>query len=114
MARASKTLLTRLIGFLVYILIGGAIFMEIEKDNDKDAATHTFEDLRSQWIKKYNLSKENITKLLQDYDDMRENGERPTWSFLNSVYFVLQLVTTIGKLVIFILHVIIKICIRFR
>ncbi|KAL9966250.1 hypothetical protein ACROYT_G024298 [Oculina patagonica] len=27
---------------------------------------------------------------------MRENGAKPAWSFLNSVYFVLQLVTTIG------------------
>lgn len=101
MASASKTLLIRLIGFVVYILIGGAIFMEIEKDNDKDATTNTFEDLRSKWIQKYNLSREIITELLQDYDEMRKNGANPTWNFLNSVYFVLQLVTTIGKLIIF-------------
>ena len=110
MASASKTLATRLIGFLVYILIGGAIFMEIEKENDKDATTQTFEDLRSKWIQKYNLSKEIITELLQDFDDMGENRAKPTWSFLSSVYFVLQLVTTIGKLLSFFLHVIITIC----
>ena len=108
MASASRTLLTRLIGFVVYILIGGAIFMAIEKDNDKHATTHTFEDLRSKWIQKYNLSKEIITEVLQDYDDMRKNGAKPTWSFLESVYFVLQLVTTIGKLINFILYVIIQ------
>ena len=84
--------------------------MEIEKDSDKHATTHTFENLRSKWIQKYNLSKEIITELLQDYNEMRKNGAKPTWSFLNSVYFVLQLVTTIGKLINFILHVIIKIC----
>ena len=84
--------------------------MEIEKDNDKHATTHTFEELRSKWIQKNNLSKEIITELLQDYNEMRKNGAKPTWSFLNSVYFVLQLVTTIGKLFNFILHVIIKIC----
>ena len=84
--------------------------MEIEKDNDKRATAHTFEDLRSKWMQKYNLSKEIITELFQDYDEMRKNGAKPTWSFLNSVYFVLQLVTTIGKPINFILHVIIKIC----
>lgn len=82
--------------------------MAIEKDNDKHATTHTFEDLRSKWIQKYNLSKDIITEVLQDYDDMRKNGAKPTWSFLDSVYFVLQLVTTIGKLINFILYVIIQ------
>lgn len=96
-----KTCLFRVVGFLVYIIIGGAIFMQIEKDNDKDAATHSLEELERQWIKKYNLSRENISKLLQDYDKMRENGAKPAWSFLNSVYFVLQLVTTIGKICFF-------------
>ena len=86
--------------------------MEIEKDNDKHATMNTsctFDDLRSEWIQKYNLSREIITELLQDYDEMRKNMATPTWNFLNSVYFVLQLVTTIGKLIVFILHVIIKI-----
>ena len=71
--------------------------MEIEKDSDKDATSHSFEDLRRKWIQKYNLSREIISELLQDYDGMRKNGGKPTWSFLNSVYFVLQLVTTIGN-----------------
>ena len=84
--------------------------MEIEKDNDKQATMHTFEDLQSKWIQKYNLSMDVITEVLQDYDEMRKNGAKPTWSFLNSVYFVLQLVTTIGKLINFILHVVIQIC----
>ena len=82
--------------------------MQIEKDKGKDAATYTFEELQRQWVKKYNLSRENITELLQDYDNMRENRAKPAWSFLNSVYFVLQLVTTIGKIVIFILFMLIK------
>ena len=72
--------------------------MQIEKDSDKDAATHSLEELERQWIKTYNLSRENISKMLQDFDKIRENGAKPAWSFLNSVYFVLQLVTTIGKI----------------
>ena len=93
-----KTCLYRMAGFLVYIIIGGAIFMQIEKETDTDAATHRLEELERQWIKKYNLSKENISKMLQDYDEIRDNGAKPAWSFFNSVYFVLQLVTTIGKI----------------
>lgn len=73
--------------------------MQIEKDGDTDTATHSREELERQWIKEYNLSEENISKLLQDYDNIRENEENPAWSFLNSVYFVLQLVTTIGNIV---------------
>ena len=99
MATNSKTLLKRLVGFLAYILIGAAILMQIEKDKDKGTSMHTFEELKSQWIKKYNLTREIITELLEDYDRVRENRAKPSWSFLNSVYFVLQLVTTIGKVV---------------
>ena len=72
--------------------------MQIEKDSDTDAATHSREELKRQWIKEYNLSEENISKLLQDYDKIRENEAYPACSFLNSVYFVLQLVTTIGNM----------------
>ena len=93
-----KTCLFRMVCFSVYILIGGAVFMQIEKDSDTDAATHSREELKRQWIKEYNLSEENISKLLQDYDKIRENEANPAWSFLNSVYFVLQLVTTIGNM----------------
>ena len=72
--------------------------MQIEKETDSDAATHRLDELERQWIIKYNLSKENISKMLQDYDKIKENGAKPAWSFFNSVYFVLQLVTTIGKI----------------
>ena len=72
--------------------------MQIEKENGQDAATYTLEELERQWIKKYNLSRENISKMLQDYDKIGESEAKPPWSFLNSVYFVLQLVTTIGKI----------------
>ena len=71
--------------------------MLIESNEDKNSSTRTFEDLQSQWITRYNLSRENITKILQDYDRIKEIGAKLTWNFLNSVYFVLQLVTTIGK-----------------
>ena len=71
--------------------------MQIEKDKDENVAKLTFEDSLHQWIKTYNMSRENITALLQDYDSVRERRRKPTWSFINSIYFVLQLVTTIGK-----------------
>lgn len=72
--------------------------MQIEKDKDDNTAKLTFEDFLGQWTKTYNISRENITKLLQDYDrSRREDAPKPAWSFLNSIYFVLQLLTTIGK-----------------
>lgn len=87
----------RVVGLLVYVLIGGAIFMQIEKETGRNSKSQTLEDFLRRWSNTYNLSQENITNLLKDYDDTRENGAKPTWTFLNSVFYVLQLVTTIGK-----------------
>lgn len=86
----------RVVGLLVYVLIGGAIFMQIEKETGRNSKSQTLEDFLRRWSNTYNLSQENITNLLKDYDDTRENGAKPTWTFLNSVFYVLQLVTTIG------------------
>lgn len=86
----------RVVGLLVYVLIGGAIFMQIEKETGRNSKSQTLEDFLRRWSNTYNLSQENITNLLKDYDDARENGAKPTWTFLNSVFYVLQLVTTIG------------------
>lgn len=98
-----KTCLFRVVGFLVFILIGGAIFMQIENDKKNSAAKkYTFQDLQRHWLKNYNLSRENITTMLQDYENTRESEARQEWSFLNSVYFVLQLLTTIGKKIVLI------------
>ena len=92
----------RVVGLLVYVLIGGAIFMQIEKETGRNSKSQTLEDFLRRWSNTYNLSQENITNLLKDYDDTRENGAKPTWTFLNSVFYVLQLVTTIGKKEIFV------------
>lgn len=86
----------RVVGLFVYVLIGGAIFMQIEKETGRNSKSQTLEDFLRRWSNTYNLSQENITNLLKDYDDTRENGAKPTWTFLNSVFYVLQLVTTIG------------------
>lgn len=86
----------RVVGLFFYVLIGGAIFMQIEKETGRNSKSQTLEDFLRRWSNTYNLSQENITNLLKDYDDTRENGAKPTWTFLNSVFYVLQLVTTIG------------------
>ncbi|XP_022782584.1 potassium channel subfamily K member 3-like [Stylophora pistillata] len=86
----------RVVGLLVYVFAGGAIFMQIEKKKGRNSTTQTLEDFLSQWSKMYNLSRENISNLLKDYDETKDNEAKPTWTFLNSVFFVLQLVTTIG------------------
>lgn len=70
--------------------------MQIEKETGRNSKSQTLEDFLRRWSNTYNLSQENITNLLKDYDDTRENGAKPTWTFLNSVFYVLQLVTTIG------------------
>ena len=91
-----KKLLLRLTGFSIYVLIGGVVFMQIEKEEDQNAAEQT-DDFLLKWMKTYNISRENVTNMLQDFRSLKENGYKPSWSFINSVYFVLQLLTTIGK-----------------
>ena len=92
-----KKLLVRLISFSIYVLIGGVVFMQIEKEEDQNAAEQTLDDFLLKWMKTCNISRENVTNMLQDFQSLKENGHKPSWSFTNSVYFVLQLLTTIGK-----------------
>lgn len=92
-----RKLLLRLIGFSIYVLIGGAVFMQIEKEEDQNAAEQTLDDVLLKWMKICNISRENVTNMLHDFRSLKENGYKPSWSFINSVYFVLQLLTTIGK-----------------
>ena len=73
MAGSYRTFLLRLVGFSVDVLVGGAIFMQIEKDKDGNVARLAFDDSLHQWIKTYNMSKENITTLLQDYYSVRDS-----------------------------------------
>lgn len=92
-----KKSILRLIGFSIYVLIGGAVFMQIEKGEDQSAAEQTLNDFLLKWMKTYNISRENVRNILRDFQSLKENGYKPSWSFITSVYFVLQLITTIGK-----------------
>ena len=58
-----KTLLVRLIGFSIYVLIGGVVFMQIEKEEDQNAAEQTLDDFLLKWMKTCNISRENVTNI---------------------------------------------------
>lgn len=73
--------------------------MQIEKhEDDNSTEMATFEESLGQYIENYNRSRENITALLQEYECAKGNGQKSTWNFINSIHFVLQLITTIGKM----------------
>ena len=99
MDKHCKTILWRLFHFSIYVVIGGVAFMQIEKlEDDNSTEMATFEDSLGQWVKNYNISRENITALVQEYERAKGNGQKATWNFINSIHFVLQLITTIGKM----------------
>ena len=97
-----KTILWRLVWFSTYVLIGAVIFMHLENNDDNNLSGIASENsLTDQLMRALNISRENITAVIKDYCQgfcaCRE--KKKSWSFLNSIDFVLQLLTTIGKIV---------------
>ena len=95
-----RSILWRLVLFLTYVLLGALVFMHIENNEANNLAEKTLENLLIDRLNKaFNISAENITAELKDFlwNCTRKENQK-AWSFLNSIDFVLQLLTTIGKI----------------
>lgn len=93
-----RSILWRLVSFLTYVLLGGLVFRHVENNEANDPAEKNLENLLIDRLNKaFNISTENITSELKDFlRNCACNKHQKEWSFLESIDFVLQLLTTIG------------------
>lgn len=88
----TKTLLYRIFAFFVVMLLGSFVFMATEGN----LKTSESEDIEFQML--YNISVEDYELLVEA---VRNDTSRPAifqlpWTYGNSLYFVIVLITTIG------------------
>ena len=77
------------------------IFKAVEHDGDKEQE-NTKEEFRLEEVKlnvttKYNMSQSDFDSLVQKIEDASSSNAGPEWSYIQSLSFVVQLVTTIVK-----------------
>ena len=93
-----KATLLRTFAFLIWVFLSTWVFVLVE-ETEKDDREEKYELLRSLYHSmalKYNMSVEEFNNFSSvAYKALSE--PKPSWSFVNAFDFVLQAVTTIGK-----------------
>ena len=84
------------------------IFRAVEHNDDKTKSEKTKEQLlktlKDDITAKYNMSEAEFKNIVQQIEKASSsNGGGPEWSYHESMSFVIQLVTTIGKMQIFLM-----------
>lgn len=98
---SSKVLVIRIVLFVTYILVGGAIFREIEREEQLREIDRLY-NVRMEILRKYNITPSDAKKWSDTFESTSLGNEGfLEWSYGNSVLFAMVVVTTIGK----ILHV---------
>ena len=108
---SSKKLIVRILLFLVYLLIGAAIFDAIESpEEEKRRKKLQFEELRKNFTSRFKISEKDMAELLDRLKDALDLGYDITygnnqtggypatnWDFMDAFFFAGNVVTTIGK-----------------
>lgn len=93
---SSKILVIRIVLFVTYVLIGGAIFREIERE-EQLREMDRLNDIRMEILRKYNISLSDAKKWSTTFLSTSLGNEGfLEWSYGNSVLFAMVVVTTIG------------------
>lgn len=107
LSQNTKKLIIRIVLFLVYLLVGAAIFQAIELHYEKKQRSEfKFQEfLKNNFTDKYNISDDDMKDFLQKLKKAIElgfdlqTGEYPSrfqWHFMNAFFFAGNVVTTIG------------------
>lgn len=101
----TKKLIIRIVLFLVYLLVGAAIFQAIEIQHEKDKRDELqFDKVKKHFTARYNISdadmKEFLGKLKKALElgfDLQTFDYQQQWHFMNAFVFAGNVVTTIGE-----------------
>ena len=101
----TKKLIIRIVLFLVYLLVGAAIFQAIEIQYEKDEREELqFDKVRENFAVRHNISdhdmKEFLGKLKKALElgfDLQTAVFQQQWHFMNAFVFAGNVVTTIGE-----------------
>ena len=103
----TKKLIIRIVLFLVYLLVGAAIFQAIELQYEREQRREDeFEAVKENFTSKYNISDKDMKAFLAKLKKALELGfdlqtaKYPNidkWHFMNAFFFAGNVVTTIGE-----------------
>lgn len=101
----TKKLIIRIVLFLVYLLVGAAIFQAIEIQYEKDKREELqFNKVKENFTARHNISdadmKEFLGKLKKALElgfDLQTAVFQQQWHFMNAFVFAGNVVTTIGE-----------------
>lgn len=103
----TKKLFIRILLFLLYLLLGAAIFFGIENHNEQEERKNNkFHTQYKTFTQRYNISKKDMLLFIDELQKAVKLGYNITtetwpnhyhWSFMNAFHFAGNVVTTIGK-----------------
>lgn len=101
----TKKLIIRIVLFLVYLLVGAAIFQAIEIQYEKDKRKELqFTEVKKNFTDRYNISDDDMKEFLGKLKKALELGFdlqtvkfQEQWHFMNAFVFAGNVVTTIGE-----------------
>ena len=92
-------LLVLFLTWLIYITIGVFMFKAVEGDSgstEKSNAGLRLKKLKEDVTKNYNMSEDEFDDLVWQIQQANSSSA-PEWNYKNTLSFILQLLTTIGK-----------------
>ena len=101
LSEKGRTLILLFLFWLIYLGFGLLIFRAVEHDGDKKpekTKEQLLEKIRLNITARCNMSKTEFDSLVQEIEEALSSNAGPEWSYTASLSFVVQLVTTIGKL----------------
>lgn len=102
LSEKGRTLLYLFLLWLIYLIVGVFIFRAVEHDGDKEpdkSEEAQLAKVKGNIMAKYNISESEFNDIVQQIQTASSSNAGPEWNYHEAVSFVIQLVTTIGKVV---------------
>lgn len=100
MSGKAYKLLVLFLTWLIYITIGVFMFKAVEGDSgstEKSNAGLRLKKLKEDVTKNYNMREDEFDDLVWQIQQANSSSAGPEWNYKNTLSFIFQLLTTIGK-----------------